>query len=185
MPALSNDDLSDARSWNAPAAMYFVISVFPISMTSGVLPPASVASNLPRCVPQVWYCTFTVTPGCCFWNAAFAAATTAGHPDCASTWSQTVMLAVDRFVAPVGRRRGHSEDRDEHGSADDACLHRRSPILEGRPSPAPVSRVTGGEDVRLGRRIGSDHLVTARDSHRSWVLVKTTLQIVSLRMAQR
>jgi len=33
---------------NAPAAMYFVISVFPISMTSGVVLAASVASNFCR-----------------------------------------------------------------------------------------------------------------------------------------
>src|SRR5438093_13697467 len=81
--------------------MYFVISVLPLSIASGALPPASVASNLARWVGQVWYWTFTVVPGCCFWNAAFAAATTPGHPDCASTWSQTVMLAADRLVAPV------------------------------------------------------------------------------------
>ena len=35
-------------SWKAPAAMYFVISVLPISMTSGAFPPASVASNFFR-----------------------------------------------------------------------------------------------------------------------------------------
>ena len=104
--------------------MYFVISVLPISITSGALPPASVASNLPRCVPHVWYWTFTSTPGCCFWNAAFAAATTSGQPDCASTWSQTVMLACAMLGGAGRGRRGDCEDRDEHGSADDACLHR-------------------------------------------------------------
>ena len=93
MLELSNTDLLAERSWKAPAAMYFVISVLPISITSGALPPASVASNLPRCVPQFWYCTFTSTPGCLALNAALAAATTFGQPDWASTWSQTVMLA--------------------------------------------------------------------------------------------
>ena len=60
---LSNDSLLEVMSWNAPAAMYFVISVFPISMTSGALPPASVASNFCRCVVHCWYWTFTSTPG--------------------------------------------------------------------------------------------------------------------------
>jgi hypothetical protein len=41
----ANDPFEDVMSANAPAAMYFVISVLPISMTSGPLPPASVASN--------------------------------------------------------------------------------------------------------------------------------------------
>ena len=70
--------------------MYFVISVFPISMTSGAVLPASVASNFERCVVHDWYCTSTSQPGFAALNWAFAAATTSGHPDCASTWSQTV-----------------------------------------------------------------------------------------------
>ena len=45
---------SDVMSWNAPAAMYFVISVLPISITSGAFPPASIASNLWRWFPHVW-----------------------------------------------------------------------------------------------------------------------------------
>src|SRR4051812_25863892 len=81
--------------------MYFVISVLPISITSGVLPPASVASNFCRCVSQVWYWTSTVAPGCWVWNCFVAAATTSGQPDCASTCSQTTMLsAAAFFVAP-------------------------------------------------------------------------------------
>src|SRR5581483_3152943 len=84
--------LKDEMSANAPAAMYFVISVLPISMTSGVLPPASVASNFCRCVPHDWYCTFAVAP-VSFWNCAFAAATIgAQFAACASVWSQIVML---------------------------------------------------------------------------------------------
>src|SRR5262245_62692813 len=61
-------------------------------MTSGALPPASVASNFARWVPHVWYWTSTFQPG--FWalNWALAAATTSGQPDCASTWSQTVRV---------------------------------------------------------------------------------------------
>ena len=93
--------MSAVRSAKAPAAMYFVISVLPISITSGTLPPASVASNFCRCVFHCWYWTLTFTPGWCFSNALFAAATTFGQPDCASTCSQTVMLsAVVFFVAP-------------------------------------------------------------------------------------
>ena len=51
-PELSNFDLLEPMSANAPAAMYFTISVLPISITSGVLPPASVASNFCRWSPQ-------------------------------------------------------------------------------------------------------------------------------------
>src|SRR5262249_1648935 len=71
---------------------------FPISITSGVLPAASVASNLARWVGQLWYCSFTSTPGCACLNCALADATRSGQPDCASTCSQTVIdLAL---VAP-------------------------------------------------------------------------------------
>src|SRR5919198_2132075 len=96
---LSNADLSSA--WKAPAAMYFVISVLPISMTSGAFPPASVASNFCRWVPQVWYWTFTFTPGWAFSNRAFAAATMGAQLSaCASVWSQTVMLFAEAFCVP-------------------------------------------------------------------------------------
>ena len=74
--------------------MYFVVSVFPNSSTSGVSPPAIVASNFVRWSPQVWYCTLTSTPGCFALNAAFASATTFGQPLCASPISQTVMLSA-------------------------------------------------------------------------------------------
>ena len=89
-------------SANAPAAMYFVISVFPISITSGTVPPARVASNFCRWVFHSWYWMSTVTPGCAASNALFAAATTVGQPDCASTCSQTVIepVAVVFFAAP-------------------------------------------------------------------------------------
>src|SRR5436189_6391497 len=81
--------------------MYFVISVLPISITSGPPPPARAASNFCRWSPQFWYWTFTVVPGWSDWNFWFAAATTSGQLDCASTCSQTVMLlAVALFVAP-------------------------------------------------------------------------------------
>ncbi len=55
--------LAEVMSANAPAAMYFVISVFPSSITSGALPPASDASNLVRWSFQVWYSTLTSVPG--------------------------------------------------------------------------------------------------------------------------
>src|SRR3954471_13321538 len=81
--------------------MYFDISLFPSSRTSGVLPPARVASNFWRCVFHVWYCTFTFVSGCFLANAALAALTAAGQPDCASTWSHTVMLlACALLLAP-------------------------------------------------------------------------------------
>src|SRR5207249_11941168 len=78
----------------APLAMYFVVSELPNSRTSGVSPPAIVASNFVRWSPQVWYCTLTSTPGCFALNAAFASATTFGQPLCASPISQTVMLSA-------------------------------------------------------------------------------------------
>src|SRR5215469_6707532 len=94
----ANVDLEDVMSANAPAAMYFVISVLPISMTSGVLPPASVASNFWRCVPQVWYWTLAVAP-VSFWNCALAAATIGVQfAACASVCNQTVIDFA--FVAP-------------------------------------------------------------------------------------
>src|SRR5207302_9732686 len=95
---LSKEERS--RAWNAPAAMYFVISVLPISITSGPPPPARVASNFCRWSPQFWYWRFTVVPGWSDWNFCVAAATTSGQPDCASTCSHTVMLlAADFLVA--------------------------------------------------------------------------------------
>ena len=97
LPEFANCDLSPLRFANAPAAMYFVISVFPSSMTSGSLLPAIVASNLLRWSGHVWYCTSTVVPGCAASNCWLAAATRSGQPDCASTWSQTVILLA---VAP-------------------------------------------------------------------------------------
>src|SRR5579864_4733693 len=93
---LANVDLNCEMSANAPAAMYFVISVLPISMTSGVFPPASVASNFWRWSPQFWYWTSTVQPGWSFWNCAVAAATTSGQPDWASVCNQTVSLLACR-----------------------------------------------------------------------------------------
>src|SRR3954469_10412666 len=75
--------------------MYLTISVLPISITSGVFPPASVASNFWRWSPQFWYWTSTVQPGWSFTNCALAAATTSGQPDCASTWSHTVNLFAE------------------------------------------------------------------------------------------
>src|ERR1043165_3963635 len=81
--------------------MYFVISVLPISITSGPPPPASVASNFCRWSPQLWYWMLTVVPAWSAWNFWFAAATRSGQPDCASACSHTVMLdAVARWVAP-------------------------------------------------------------------------------------
>src|SRR5262249_28331899 len=58
-------------------------------------------SNFCRWLFHCWYSTLTFTPGCAASNALFAAATTVGQPDWASTCSQTVMLsAVVFFAAP-------------------------------------------------------------------------------------
>jgi hypothetical protein len=72
------------RGLNAPAAMYFVISLFPSSITSGASPPASAASNFWRWFPQVWYWTATSTSGCCALKIRFAVATASGQPLSAS-----------------------------------------------------------------------------------------------------
>src|SRR5215475_9403525 len=95
LPELSNDDLLEVRSCNAPAAMYFVIWVFPISMTSGAFPPARVASNFARFVVHCWYWTLTSTPGWSFLNCALVEATRSGQPFCASVCNQTVMLFAE------------------------------------------------------------------------------------------
>ena len=87
---------------NAPAAMYFVISVLPSSITSGASPPASPASNFVRCVPQLWYWTSTSTSGCCALKFLLARATASGQPFCASFWSQTtIFVAWLRDVPPL------------------------------------------------------------------------------------
>src|SRR2546421_12248232 len=82
--------------------MYFVVSVLPISTTSGVSPPASTASSFVRCWPHVWYSTLTFTPGCEAKNALLALATASGHACCASTCSQTVIVvALCAVVLPL------------------------------------------------------------------------------------
>src|SRR5581483_7522694 len=89
---LSNFDFDAVRFANAPAAMYFVISVLPISMTSGVSLPAIVASNFCRWSVHCWYWTLTVQPGWLASNALFAAATRFGQPFWASTCSHTLSV---------------------------------------------------------------------------------------------
>jgi len=86
----------------APAAMYLAVWVFPSSMTSGASFAASAASNFCSTVSQVWYWMLMLTPGCCCWNWAFAAAIAPGHPFCASVITQTVTdCAVARLMLPV------------------------------------------------------------------------------------
>jgi hypothetical protein len=65
--------------------MYFVVSELPSSITSGVSPPAIVASNFVRWSPHVWYWTLTSTSGCFALNARVALVTTFSQPLCAST----------------------------------------------------------------------------------------------------
>src|SRR3569833_1417805 len=96
-----NVPFADERAAIAPAAMFVVISVLPFSMTSGVLLPAIVASNFCRWSDQFWYWTSTVQPGFACWNCWFAAVTTTGQPDCASTWSQTVNLLAATRCPPA------------------------------------------------------------------------------------
>ena len=126
--------------------MYFVISVFPISTTSGVFPPASVASSFCRCVPQVWYWTLTVVPGWSFWNWAFAAFTIGSQfAACASTCSQTVML----FAACA----------DVPPDAVDAMIARAPPIR----TTAPMMRALMGDSPkRIERRLGRFRSPVAR-----------------------
>jgi len=42
-------------AWNAPAAMYFAVCVFPSSITSGVSLAAIDASNFCSTLSQLWY----------------------------------------------------------------------------------------------------------------------------------
>src|SRR6266480_776764 len=84
----------------APAAMYFVISELPSSITSGASPPASPASSFWRWLPHDWYWTSTSTPGCCALKFRLARATASGQPLCASFWSQTTILSACPLEVP-------------------------------------------------------------------------------------
>ena len=139
--------------------MYFVISVLPISITSGAPPPASVASNFFRWSPHVWYWTSTVTPGCCFSNCAVAASTIGCHfSDCASVCSQTVMLSA--AVPP---------------EAVEAIAARAAPTR----TTAPIMRalLMGDSPKRVERRCASllVPLWLAGNGRRTRLLVYTTL----------
>src|SRR5438477_5714671 len=156
--------------------MYFVISVFPISMTSGTLPPASVASNLPRWSGHVWYCTSTLTPECAFWNAAFVDATSSGQPLCASTWSQTVILLAD---ARVGESVRAAAVETATRAAASARLATKRPFIDGPPRsrwtayawPTPSCGRTGV--VRWGRQVVHTSWPRRGHSHIPLVVVKT------------
>ena len=115
--------------------MYFVISVFPISMTSGGLLPA-VASNFPRCVGQLWYWTSTSQPGFWFLNCAFAAATTSGQP------GLRVHLKPNRegVGGAAARRSCGSDGRNrecghERGCSKVTYVHAHLPWHPGVPCP--------------------------------------------------
>ena len=96
--------------------MYLAISVFPISMTSGALPPASVASNFCRWVGHVWYCTLTLTPGWSVWNWLFAAATIVRPPVLG------VVLQPDGDALGLGRAgdAARGDRKYERGESDEA-----------------------------------------------------------------
>src|SRR3954467_723567 len=162
--AFGNEPFCELRFANAPAAMYFVISVLPISMTSGVLPPASVASNLLRWSPHVWYWTSTFVPGCLASNCWLAEATSSGQPDCASTCSQTVILLAAAREWPFG-----SADAVEAASASvaaSAAAAKRRSFIDDLPTTRSTAcdccalSVAGG--AANGRTIGLYHLATAR-----------------------
>ena len=78
-------------------------------MTSGALPPASVASNFAEVGPHCLVLDIHV-PRREFWalNCALAAATTSGQPDCASVCSQTVSV----FAAAATGRSGSTYSHD-------------------------------------------------------------------------
>src|SRR3954453_2483112 len=145
--------------------MYLVISVLPISITSGVFPPASVASNLLRWSLQDWYCTSTVVPGCLLSNSALAAFTTFGQPDCASVCSQTViLLAVAWSLTFV---RADAVEAASASVARTAAAAKRRTFIDGLPLTrsracgcCALLRVAGS--AANGRTIGLYHLATAR-----------------------
>src|SRR5215218_4192824 len=135
---------------HAPAAMYFVVCELPSSITSGASFAASAASNFWSTVFQLWYWMSTSTPGCCFANAALAAATAAGQPFCASVMSQTVTLsAVARCVPPVAVEAAVASA----AASTTAAMMRNfmwSPCLvadDPRP-PSPVARADGARRPR-------------------------------------
>ena len=159
-----------------PAAMYFVISVFPISMTSGALPPASVASNFCRWLrPRLVLDVRRRRPGWSFWNCALAAATSSGQPVCASVCSQTVMLfAGDSRSTSAGRRRRHDRERARRArGGEDTYVHA---TISQRHLGGP--RRTAADEcgrARLGPPSGLYHSATgAEASHISRSSVKTT-----------
>jgi hypothetical protein len=80
---------AEVMSAKAPAAMYFVISVLPSSITSGALLPASDASNFVRWSFQVWYSTLTSTPEWLASNLLLADFTAPSQFCLASSCSQT------------------------------------------------------------------------------------------------
>src|SRR3954451_12099151 len=77
--------------------MYLAVCELPSSITSGVSPAAIEASNFCSTLSQLWYCTLTLTPGCCAWNWLVACETAVGQPFCASDISQTVTFEAEVF----------------------------------------------------------------------------------------
>jgi hypothetical protein len=128
-------------------------------MTSGALPPASVASNFFRWSVQVWYCTSTVTPGWDFSNWSLAAFTIGAQFSAwASTCSHTVMLSA--FVPP---------------EAVDATAARATPTRTAAPMMRAL--IMGDSPKRIGRRCASLGVPAwpTGNRRRSRLLVYTTL----------
>src|SRR6266480_2942786 len=135
----------------APAAMYFVISELPSSITSGASPPASPASNFWRWLPHDWYWTSTSTPGCCALKVLLAVATASGQPLCASTMSQTTILSACPFdVPPLAV------------VAATASVAARTAATRNRAFMSPP----GAWGATLASPIGLDHQPRPRDWHR-------------------
>src|SRR3954467_9302494 len=162
---LGNLPLSAVMSAKAPAAMYFVISVLPISITSGVLPPASAASHLLTWSLQDWYCPSTVVPGCLLSNSALSAFTTFGQPDCASVCSQTVILLAAAWSLTFVR--ADAVEAASASVATTAAAAKRRTFIDGLPLTrsracgcCALLRVAGR--AATGRPIGFDPWAPAR-----------------------
>ena len=97
--------------------MYFVISVFPISMTSGALPPASVASNFARWVPHVWYWTSTFHARVLGLELSVRRGHDLRPTGLASIWSQTVRV----FARTPTRRARDTDSYDRERGDERSC----------------------------------------------------------------
>ena len=149
--------------------MYFGVCEFPSSRTSGVSPPAIVASNFWRTVPQLWYSILTSTPGCFALNAEVAEATTFGQPLWASPISQTVMLvALDVRTEPLA-----VDAAAERMTATNAATMMRAFISPPEGAGAPAGRERAPIGLVLRPRRGDWHspLFLSRENFHHFVAI--------------